>query len=276
MTRNRELGLTVSDAALMQSLHATLTSDFKGGTPWKSIKPGITAVVNGASMRPGVASGAWVTIFGANLAPVTDNWTGFIENGKLPASLGGVSVTVGGEPAFPAYVSPTQINAVAPEAAAGTVPVIVSAANGGIATAMAGAVTIQPAFFEWGAYAVASHRDFSFAVKNGTLSRTTVPAAPGEIIILWGTGFGPTNPAAPVGMEVPSDRTYYTISPLAIRLGNTPAKVFGAALAAGLAAVYQVVIQIPESLMDGDYPVTATVAGVRSAADVLLTVQRPD
>jgi len=28
---------------------------------------------------------------------------------------------------------------------------------------------------------------------------TTTPAQPGEVIILWGTGLGPSNPATPAG-----------------------------------------------------------------------------
>jgi uncharacterized protein (TIGR03437 family) len=71
---------------------------------------------------------------------------------------------------------------------------------------------------------VATRQDFSFAVSSGTFSGvTTVPARPGDVIILWGTGFGPTNPAAPAAIQVPGDRTYST------------ATVFGATLAPGFA-----------------------------------------
>jgi len=69
------------------------------------------------------------------------------------------------------------------------------------------AATYQPAFFQFSfqstIYAVATHVDFSVAAGNGTLGAPTIPAKPGETIILWGTGFGPTTPAAPVGVEVP-------------------------------------------------------------------------
>jgi cardiolipin synthase len=34
LTENRELGLTLTDPAILQSLSTTFTSDFKGGTPW--------------------------------------------------------------------------------------------------------------------------------------------------------------------------------------------------------------------------------------------------
>jgi uncharacterized protein (TIGR03437 family) len=372
LTENRELGLTLSDPAIMQSVAGTLTGDFNGGTPWpgsnagfslnviapsltvsagnsmtaavtaavsgsfssavaltaSGLPAGVTAtftpssiaapgsgtstlqlsanasaaagtwtvtvtgtgggltetaglsltivtleVVNGGSSQAGFASGAWMTIFGTNLSPVTDNWTTSIVNGRLPTSLDGVTVTVGGQPAYIEYISPTQINAVAPDVAGtGTVPVTVSAPNGAGTTAMAVAQTVQPAFFQWGAYAVATHQDYTYALKNGAFSETTVPAAPGDVIILWGTGFGPTNPAAPVGAEAPSGTTLYTAGAVTVMLGNTPATVYGAALAPGFAALYQVAIQIPESLGDGDYPVVAMVSGAQSPFNVLLTV----
>jgi uncharacterized protein (TIGR03437 family) len=122
---------------------------------------------------------------------------------------------------------------------------------------------------------VATHQDYSLAVKNGTFSGlTTVPAAPGDVIILWGTGFGPTTPSAPVGVEVPSSTTYNTASPVTVTVGAGTAVVYGAALAPGYAGLYQVAIQIPLSLANGDYPVVATVNGAQSPGNTLITVQQ--
>ena len=56
-------------------------------------------------------------------------------------------------------------------------------------------------------------------------------------------------------------------------VGTQQATVYGAALAPGFAALYQVAIQIPPSLADGDYPVVATVGGQSSPATVVITVQ---
>ncbi len=234
-----------------------------GGTPWPGSQSGL-AIVNGASLQPGFASGAWITIFGTNLAAKTDDWTNSIVNGQLPTSLDGVTVTVDGQPAYLAYISPTQINAVAPEVNTGTVSVTVDGPNQANARAMATAETLQPAFFQLGNYAVATHLDYSSATQ----------AAPGDSIILWGTGFGPTSPAAPIGAEVPPGPVYQTASLVTVTVGNAPAIVYGAALAPGFAALYQVAIQIPESLADGDYPVVATVSGVQSPSSVLLTVRK--
>lgn len=273
LTRNRELGLTTSDPAILSSIYGTITTDFNSGAPWPGSITGL-AVVSAASLQPGFPSGGWMTIFGARLAPITDDWRGSVISGDLPTSLDGVSVTVDGLPAYLAYISPMQINAVAPEVNAGPVSVIVNGGNGASTQALAVAYPAQPAFFQWGEYAVATHQDYSCAAKNGTFSRSTVPAAPGEVIILWGAGFGPTSPAAPSGVTVPSGLPYQTASPVTVALGDTPVTVFSAALAPGFAALYQIAIQIPESLTDGDYPVVATVSGAQSPSSVLLTVRK--
>lgn len=67
-------------------------------------------IVNAASLSAvSLAPGSIATIFGTNLAggaAVTDNVV------TPPATLGGVSVTIGGSPASLFYVSPTQINLV--------------------------------------------------------------------------------------------------------------------------------------------------------------------
>ncbi len=60
-----------------------------------------------------------MTIQGANLASTTNTWANAIVNGQFPTTLDGVSASVGGKAAYIYYVSPTQINAVAPDAGAG-------------------------------------------------------------------------------------------------------------------------------------------------------------
>jgi len=200
-------------------------------------------VLNGASFQPGIAADSWITINGTNLSSITDTWNNAIVNGALPTTLDGVSVMVGNQPAYIEYISATQINALAPSVAAGTVPVTVTTAIGTSQAAMAQLTAEEPAFFQWGTYAVATRQNFSLAVKNGTFAgTTTVPAAPGDVIILWGTGFGPTSPSAPAGFETPSSTTYNTASTVSVTVGTTVATVYGAALAPGYAGLYQIAI----------------------------------
>jgi uncharacterized protein (TIGR03437 family) len=237
--------------------------------------PVVSGVVNGASSLSGIVPGSFATIFGSNLSPVTDLWNNSIVNGALPATLDGVSVSVAGMPAYVSYVSPGQINFLAPDVGAGPVSVTVTTPAGTSAPYASSAITYQPAFFLIpGNQPVATHLDFTLAAKNGTYpGLTTVPAKPGETIILWGTGFGPTSPAAPTGMVVPSTQTYSTATLPMINISTPPAQVYGAALAPGFAGLYQIAVQVPASIANGDWPVLATIGGVKSETGIVLTVQ---
>jgi uncharacterized protein (TIGR03437 family) len=240
------------------------------------LPPAITSVVNGASFQPGVVANSWVTITGIGLAPKTDDWSNSIINGALPTSLDGVSVTMGGKPAYVYFISPGQLNVLAPDVPAGPITVTVTTPSGTSANFATTASVYDPAFFLWpGNQAVATRTDYSFAAKPGTFAgATTVAAKPGDVIILWATGFGPTTPAAPGGVAVPSDKTYATATLPSISIGNIPATVAGAALASGSAGLYQIAITVPGSLTDGDWPVQATIGGVASAAGTVLSVHQ--
>jgi uncharacterized protein (TIGR03437 family) len=241
-----------------------------------SLEPRISAngVVNGASFQPSIVANSWATILGTNLASQTDTWAAAIVDGKLPTTLDGVTVNVGGQAAYIYYISPGQINLIVPDVGPGPMQVVVTNAAGPSAPFTATLNAFGPAFFPWPSnQVVATHQDFTLAAKNGTLGATTVPAKPGDTIILWGTGFGATTPAAPVGVETPSDQTYSTSTLPSVTVGNIPATVYGAALAPGFAGLYQIAIQVPTSLANGDWPVQATIAGVQSPNSLVLTVQ---
>lgn len=248
------------------------------GVPPAAGTPVISAngVVNGASFLPGIVPNSWATIQGSNLAPGIDTWDKFIVNGILPSTLDGVTVTVGGKSAYLNYINPDQINLVVPDVGPGPMQVTVATPLGTSAAFSVNSSVYGPAFFPWpGNQAVATRQDFTWAVKNDTFAGvTTVPAKPGDVIILWGTGFGPTTPAAPTGVQVPADTTYSTSTLPTVRINNLSATVYGAALAPGFAGLYQVAIQVPPTLADGDWPVLATIGGVTSPTGIVLTVKQ--
>jgi uncharacterized protein (TIGR03437 family) len=190
-------------------------------------------VVSGASYPPGVVPNSWVTILGTNLASKTDDWTKSIVNGESPMAVDGVSVTIGGKAAYINYFSPVQMNLLAPDVGFCPLPLTVTTSGGTSGTFTVTSNQYGPAFFEWpNAQPVATRQDFSYAVENGRFSCvTTVPAKPGDVIILWGTGFGPTSPVAPPGAPVPSDTTYSTAALPDVTTNNDPVTLYGAAFA---------------------------------------------
>ena len=233
-------------------------------------------VVSGASFQPGIVPGSWVTIKGTNLSPVTsDTWDKAIVNGNLPTTLDGVTVSMGSKDAFVYFISPGQINVQAPDIGTGTVPVTVKTPGGTSLAVTANVVAQAPAFFQWpGSQAVATRNsDGSLAVKAGTFAgATTAAAKPGDVLILWGTGFGPTTPPVAAGIQVSADKLYSVA--VTVKLGTVDAQVFGAALSPGYAGLYQIAIQVPANMADGDYALKATAGGVTSSDGVILSVKK--
>jgi uncharacterized protein (TIGR03437 family) len=118
---------------------------------------------------------------------------------------------------------------------------------------------------------VAQHSDYSNVGKAGLFPNQsgsfTTPAKPGETIILYGTGFGPTNPAITPGIM--TDKTY-PISPLpTATIGGQPAQVQFAGLIATLSQIYQVNVTIPTNVGIGDQPLILNVNGTPSATGTI-------
>ncbi|MEP7362030.1 MAG: IPT/TIG domain-containing protein [Acidobacteriota bacterium] len=238
--------------------------------------PSINGVVSATgipgSVQPNVESGSWVAIYGTNLADITTDWTGKIVNGVLPTELGGVTVTIGGRAAYLYYVSPTQINVQAPEVGLGQMQVLVNN-NGRVSVpGSANVATHAPAFFQWGPtkYAIATRYPDNNYLANPTLGAGFSPAKPGNVVILWATGFGPTNPQTSAGSIVSNAATTATLP--TVTVGGKPVSVIGAAVSPGLVGVYQVAIQLPDDIPPGDVLVRASIGGVQTPDNVYLFV----
>jgi uncharacterized protein (TIGR03437 family) len=195
-------------------------------------------------------------------------------NGRLPTSLDGVSVTINGKPAFVEYISPTQINVQAPsDTAVGVVDVVVTNNGAASVAATAQLQTVAPAFFEYPGttYAAASRLPDYAAIADPAAVPGTVPARPGDLVVLWGTGFGATNPPVPAGTVVRGTPAT-TISPR-VTVGGVPAEVVSTLLTTDSAGLYQVTLRIPESAPAGPVALQASIGGV-PAPGVMIFVAR--
>jgi len=236
-------------------------------------------VVNAAGLNPAIAPGTWVTLYGTSLASTTRPWrdTDFV-NGLLPLALDGVSVTINGKAAAVAYVSPSQINVLAPDdAATGLVPVQVKNSLGISDSALALEQTAAPAFFQFPAasvnYVAGTHVNGAYLAGPALNRQGTsgTPASPGETIVLYGTGFGATLPAISAIALVPSPRPLARMEDLRIRIGGLDAAVAYAGLISP--GLYQFNVVVP-AVADGDQQVTAELRGLLSQANLMLTVQK--
>ena len=234
----------------------------------------ISGVSNNASGAPAITSGSWVSIYGTNLSATTRGWqTSDFSGNTLPTKLDGVSVTIDGRSAAVYYVSPGQLNVQAPgDSAIGAVQVVV-ANSWGSATATATLAQYSPGFFSLGKYVAAVHAtDGAYVAPTGYFGpgAASRPAAPGETILLFGTGFGPTTPAVPAGQAFIGAAPLADVTQFHIAIGGVPAAVSFAGLVA--AGEYQFNVVVPP-LPDGDQPVAATIAGAATQAGLSLSVK---
>jgi uncharacterized protein (TIGR03437 family) len=229
--------------------------------------PAITGVTNAGSFQSGFAPATWVSIFGTGLASTTYTWQASdFTDGKLPTSLQGVSVTINGDPAYVEYISPTQINVLVPDSTTvGSVPVQVTASEQVSNSTTAQQQQFSPSFFTVGGTFVAAVH------ANNALVSTSSPAAPGEEIVLYGTGFGPTNPASPTGQLVTApaalaNSVQFTIGGVTLSASSVE---FAGLVEAGL---YQFNVTVPASLKSGNAAVVATIGGVQTQSGVSIPV----
>jgi uncharacterized protein (TIGR03437 family) len=130
--------------------------------------------------------------------------------------------------------------------------------------------TFAPGFFLFDAenrkYLAAVHSDGTLLGKpNLFQGLTTRPAQPGEVVLLFGTGFGPTTPPVPAG------QVFSGAAPLAnqvtVRIGGVTAEVL-------FAGLDQLNVRIPATAADGDASVVAEVGGVQTQDGAFVTIQR--
>ena len=240
-----------------------------------------TPVVNGASFLPGITQGSWVSVFGTELAPTTRIWTAEeIIDGKLPLELDGVRVNINGKAGAVHYISPTQVNVQAPDDTAEG-PVQVEVIRDGVKSdpAVANLQRTAPGFFKFSqggnkyAAAVFGLPEDGQVVYVGPPdlfggSPRARPAKENDILLLYGTGFGPTDPA------VPSGQVFVGAAPLVdsitIRIGGVVAVWEFAGLSG--AGLNQFNVRVPAGLPDGDAAVVAEINGLQTQENVFILI----
>lgn len=244
-----------------------------------SQRPAIVShgVKHGASFEDTITAQAWISIFGSNLSSTTRQWGGIdFMGGNLPTQLDGVSVTINGKAAYVSYISPTQINALVPtDATEGMVTVQVRTNEGTSDPATVAMRRCSPAFFmlapEGAKYVAAVHLDGIFVGKAGLFGAalTTRPAAPGNVIQIYATGGGETNPPIPNGKLIVQPLTL--ADPPTVRFGATTAAVQFAGIV--MPGLYQFNVVAPD-VPAGDHEITVEIDGIRSPSGKFITVAR--
>ena len=242
-----------------------------GSTPFVSS----VGFVNGASFAVGWVPGSLGSIFGTGL---TAGLEGILQasSSPLPNELGGVSVTANGLSApilsLANVNGQEQINIQVPvDVPAPADDITVTIENNGSVASFSGVRThfVQPGIFQItspeGLFAAALHSDFSPVTPEN-------PARPGEMIVLFLTGLGPTEPLVGTNVPGPVPAPTSVIEPT-VTVDGLPAKVLGSFYAPTLVAVYQINFMIPAAVPSGNLKIVVT-AGGASSLPLLIPVKQ--
>jgi uncharacterized protein (TIGR03437 family) len=248
--------------------------------------PTISAVVGAGLSMPSVTTlttNGLFTIFGKGFAAPGAAAQLPAPGGMLETNFANTCVQVGNQMAPLIYVSPGQINAQVPAVnSSGMVPVSVIT-NCGTATPtasapfMANVAAAAPEFLYFthnskGSNPVAAidNNTAAYIGPTGLIPDATfTPAKAGEIVTIFGVGFGQTMPAQTPGTLATAAAP---VPGATVTFNGSPITPFYVGISPDFAGLYQLSIAIPAGLAPGAYPIEVTVAGVSSPPDAFLQV----
>ena len=232
------------------------------------------------------APGAIASVIGSNFVGSGTTASLMLEDsGKLPTVAGEVCVVLGGMHRAPLLdVSSDRVTFQIPSdigQGSSTVKVIRGCDTDDATESNSIDFTIaavRPVFFQFSdetAGLAALSQNIALVAPGGSVEgRRTRPAIPGDVVNLFGTGFGPVNPAHAAG-EVASELRPLETTDLRVMLGETEleaANVHYAGSAPYFAGIQQLVLEIPENAPTGSHSFSVLVDSVQSLAGPKLEV----
>lgn len=250
-------------------------------------KPSIKSLLNGASFQPAWNVGSMVALFGSNFGPAGKTRTATSAdyvNQRFPQSLACVAVTINGQNAAITYVQPDQINIQAPAlSGVGTASVVVIANPGASNELRSDPTTVTsqqayaPAWFTFNGKSVAgTSADGSSYIADPAIVPKGAAAKPGDIVVLYATGLGATNPAVGPG-EIATAAAAVT-GTVSVSVGGItvpPADILYAGLSPqSISGLYQLNVKLPALVPDGDAAITLAVGGAQSASGTTIPIKK--
>jgi uncharacterized protein (TIGR03437 family) len=229
-----------------------------------------------------ISPGDWIEIYGTNLALGTNTWSSANFNGTTaPTSLNGTSVTIGNASAFVEYADPGHINVQVPSnIPAGPQQLIVITEAGVSAQYTVSVNATEPGLLAPASFVIAGGRYVAALFSDGVTyvlppgAIAGVPsrrAQPGDIITLYGVGFGPVVPPIPAGQI--AQQSNALTSGIQVFLEQTPAATLYAGLAPGAVGLYQINVVVPSVPASDTTLLTFTLGGVPGTQSLYIAVQ---
>jgi uncharacterized protein (TIGR03437 family) len=222
-------------------------------------------VVSAAGFIQGLSSGSWASIFGKDLAHTTRGWRqeDFLEGVRLPTMLDDTRIRVDGKLAAISFVSPGQVNFQCPDLGRSGWVLLELESPVRIDSAWVWAQSENPAFFAFsgGQHVAALHADGVPVGAAGDYGEdaSSRPARPGDVVQVFGSGFGETTPSVRTGWILTEATPLTAAAELEVTIGGEPAEIEYAGLTG--AGLNQVNLRVPD-LPAGRHPVRVRMRGI--------------
>lgn len=227
--------------------------------------PTISAIVNAADSKPGVAPGGLIRIQGSSLSAATESAGG----SSWPSLLGGACVTINSIPIPLSRVSPSEITGQLPFAALGTGAVTVRSSNGVSNIYSLKVLRTAPAIFQL------LFPQFDLVVPmvvraaNGEPVTYANPIHAKDEIEIYFTGGGLVNGPIQPGSPSPAAPAGSTLASCTLTLGEETLEVSSCALVPGSVGVYRAVASVPWFIKSGnEVPLVVSLGDAPATASV--------
>jgi uncharacterized protein (TIGR03437 family) len=236
--------------------------------------PVVISVGNAASYAvDAVSPGEIVTIFGSNSGPAIPALYQ-LTGGSFPTSIAGTQVLFDGVAAPMIYTSKGQVSAMAPYAIAGKNSTNVQVQFGVVSSAMTMPVqSATPGIFSLDASGLGPgailNQDFS-------INQGSRPAAVGDVVAIYCTGGGLTNPATVDGSITASTPPLPRLTQdVSVTIGGFNAKVdYSGGAPQSVAGLTQINAEVPSGVTPGaSVPVVVQIGTARSQAGITMAVR---
>jgi len=248
--------------ALTTSGFTVLSANYAAATA----PPAIASVQNAADGSTSVAPGGLISVYGSQLS-ATNIATSQIP---LPTALGESCLVVNGTPIPLLFVSSAQINAQLPLNAGGNVTMSIHTPAGVSNNYNFVVQTAAPAVFLTGTAGPETGLATIYRAANSQLVTPTNPLRPGDTVVIYLTGMGPTSPEVAAGQETPPTLlTSVTQAPV-LTLGGSNLFIQYAGLVPGfVSGLYQINATVPGRVTQGDsIPLVISQAGGSTTLNV--------
>lgn len=268
--------LQITGLAILENTGSTGDCNLTGN-------PVISGLTEAAGYQNSLASGGLASVFLTGIAtPVAGRLAGTSDlfNNRFPGELDCLAVEFNGQRAPVFYVSNGQVNVQVPNSVAGPTDVRV-VLNPGRANEIRGALRqgvvvqpVAPAFFTFNGTSVAAQTTTFTPIGPPSVAPGARAARPGETIVVYGSGFGPTSPVFDAG-SIP-DRAAAITSPYTITIGGitlAPSDILYAGVSpSSISGLYQFNLRIPVTVASGEQPISISIGGLTTQPTAILLI----